>query len=95
MSEATTDWSARISAWRLSGQSRTSWCRDHGISYDQFQYWRKKLERTGQKEQIGKFVALKLPAKPLLIECNGTYLHIPSGFDPVLLREVISALKAC
>ena len=95
MQKTTHDWPAMISAWRCSGKSGAEWCRENSIGYDQFQYWLKKLERTGQKEQSGKFVALKLPAKPLLLECGGAYLHVSSGFDPVLLREVVSALKVC
>ena len=95
MQKTTHDWPAIISAWRRSGKSCAAWCRDNSIGYDQFQYWLKKLERAGQNEQSGKFVALKLPVKTLLLECNGTYLHVSAGFDPVLLREVVSALKVC
>ena len=93
MAEDTLDWSARISAWRVSGKSGAAWCRDNGIGYYQFQYWHKKLRRSGQHGKTGQFVPLKISSTPLHIECNGVYVHVSSGFDPVLLREVISVLK--
>ncbi len=94
MREDTPDWSVRISAWRMSGKSGASWCRDNAISYYQFKYWQKKLRPPTQHVKTGQFISLKVAtAAQLRIECNGTYLHVSSGFDPVLLREVVSVLK--
>lgn len=94
MEEEKPDWSARISSWRNSGKSIAAWCRDNGIGYDQFQYWLNKLERPAKlQKNNGNFVALKVASNPILVECNGSYLHLSSGFDPVLLREVISVLR--
>jgi len=93
MAEDTPDWSARISAWRTSGKSGAAWCRDNGIGYYQFQYWREKLLRPGQQKKSGQFVQLKVASTSLRIEYNDIYLHVSSGFDPALLRDVISALR--
>jgi hypothetical protein len=95
MAEDIPDWSARLSAWRLSGKSGLAWCRDNAISYDQFKYWQKKLQRAGQHEKSGRFVPLKIASASLRIECNGVYLHVSPGFDPLLLREVVSVLREC
>ena len=89
----TPDWSARLSAWRTSGKSGLAWCRDNAISYDQFKYWQKKLQRVGHNGVSGQFIPLKIASTPLCIECNGIYLHVSSGFDPALLREVVSVLR--
>lgn len=94
MAGETTDWSVRISAWQSSGKSGAAWCRDNGIGYYQFQYWRDKLQHSGLHKKAGQFVPLKIASPSLRIECNGTYLHVSSGFDPVLLREVVSVLRA-
>jgi hypothetical protein len=94
MMAETTDWSARISAWQSSGKSGAAWCRDNGIGYYQFQYWRDKFRQSRQQGTNGQFVALKIASPSLRIECNGTYLHVSPGFDPLLLREVVSALRA-
>ena len=93
MAEDTPDWSARLSAWRTSGKSGAAWCRDNAIGYYQFKYWQKKLLRPVKQRKSGQFVPLKIAATPLHIECNGVYLHISSGFDPALLREVVSVLR--
>ena len=93
MVENMPDWSARISAWQSSGKSGAAWCRDNGIGYYQFQYWRDKLRQSGQQKKAGQFVPLKIVSPSLRIECNGTYLHVSPGFDPVLLREVVSVLR--
>ena len=93
MTEETPDWSARLTAWRISGKSGLAWCRDNAISYDQFKYWQKKLQPPVPRGMSGQFVPLNIVSTPLRIECNGVYLHVLSGFDPALLREVVSALR--
>ncbi len=93
MTEETPDWSARLLAWRTSGKSGLAWCRDNVISYDQFKYWQKKLQPSVQRGMPGQFVPLKVASTHLRVECNGVYLHVSSGFDPVLLREVVSVLR--
>jgi hypothetical protein len=94
MTEETADWSARLSAWRLSGKSGAAWCRDNGIGYYQFIYWRDKLQQSRRRVKTGHFVPLTLAATPVRLECNGVFLQVTSGFDPVLLREIVSALRA-
>ncbi len=93
MAEDTPDWSARLSEWRISGKSGSAWCRDNAISYYQFKYWQKKLRPSGQQRKLGRFVPLKIATTPLRIECNGVYLHISPGFDPMLLRDIVSVLR--
>lgn len=93
MAENTPDWSARLSSWRLSGKSGLAWCRDNAISYDQFKYWQKKLRRVQHHGKPGQFVPFKIASTSLRIECNGVYLHVLPGFDPALLREVVSVLR--
>lgn len=93
MAENTPNWSARLSAWRISGKSGLAWCRDNAISYDQFKYWQKKLRRIEDHVKSGQFVPFKVASTPLRIECNGANVYVSSGFDPLLLREVVSALR--
>lgn len=37
-------WKEMLQEWHLSGLSGTVWCKQKGISYIQFLYWRKRLE---------------------------------------------------
>jgi len=93
MMQDRTNWPDRLAAWRHSGKTGAAWCRDNGIGYYQFQYWRDKLRRSEVGEHSGHFVPLTVTATPLRLEYNGVSLHVSSGFDPNLLRDVISALK--
>ena len=86
------EWSGKISAWRESGLSVAAWCRDNAEGYHRFLYWRKRLEGS-ELQQLGRFVELELAAPPLALECNGIYVHVPSGFDADLLGEVLTVLK--
>ena len=56
MTEETADWSARLSAWRSSGKSGAAWCRDNGIGYYQFLYWRDKQQRPVRRGKAGQFL---------------------------------------
>ena len=93
MAHDRSNWSDRLAAWQTSGKTGAAWCRDNGIGYYQFQYWRDKLRRTKPGASVGQFVPLTIVAPPLRLECNGVLLHVASGFDPNLLREVISVLR--
>ena len=37
------EWAEILARWRCSGASQRGFCRDEGISYSAFTYWRKKL----------------------------------------------------
>lgn len=93
MTEDRPDWQSRLSAWQSSGKSGAAWCRDNGIGYYQFLYWRDKLRQSGPPSKTGHFVPLKVASPSLRIECNGVTVHVSPGFDPVLLRQVVSVLR--
>lgn len=94
MAQDRSNWPDRLAAWRMSGKTGAAWCRDNGIGYYQFQYWRDKLRRSKPAEPVGQFVQLTVDNPlPLRLEFNGIHLHVSAGFDPHLLRDVISALR--
>lgn len=86
------EWTEKIAAWRASGLSIAVWCRQHEQNYHRFLYWRRRLEPRQQK--AGGFVELTFGTSPLLLSCNGLTLHIQRGFDPELLRDVLSVVRA-
>ncbi len=96
--ESSAGWSSLISAWRSSGKNMADWCRDNGISYRKFKYRYYKYYRPQEFTNAGKFIPAKLEppssgAPSLQIECNGLSVHLSSGFDPLLLKQVISVLR--
>ena len=94
MSHHTANWPARVADWRRSGLSVAAWCRNHAVSYHTFLYWRKRLDER-HPESAGIFLQLSAPAEPepIALECNGVFVHVPAGFDPGLLREILALLK--
>lgn len=45
--QALAHWGRLVEAQRASGRKVPAWCAEQGISYWQFHYWRRKLERLG------------------------------------------------
>lgn len=90
MSTPTQEWSAKITAWQQSGMTLAEWCREHTENYHRFLYWRKRLAAP----DLGRFLELTAPAAPISLECNGVFVHISKGFDPGLLADILSVLKA-
>ena len=90
MSTHTKEWSAKITAWQQSGMTLAGWCRENSENYQRFLYWRKRLAAP----DLGRFLELTAPAAPISLECNGILVHISKGFDPGLLADILSVLKA-
>jgi hypothetical protein len=93
MPHHTTNWQVRLADWRRSGLSIAAWCRNNAVSYQTFLYWRKRLD--DRRPDTGTFLQLCPPAdpEPIALECNGVLVHVPVGFDPRLLRDIIALLK--
>ena len=93
MSHHTTNWPAKLADWRRSGLSIAAWCRNNAVSYQTFLYWRKRLD--DRLPDTGTFLQLCPPVdlEPIALECNGVFVHVPVGFDPRLLRDIIALLK--
>jgi hypothetical protein len=90
MSTPTQEWLAKITAWQQSGMTLAAWCRENSENYQRFLYWRKRLAAP----DLGRFLELTAPAAPISLECNGILVHISKGFDPGLLADILSVLKA-
>ena len=93
-------WKAHIERWRTSGLSQVAYCRDNGLAPHQLTYWKKRLvpADTGVS-----FVPLKLtgnlpvPAArcPInLFTPNGYRIEVGTGFDPMVLKQLISVVSA-
>jgi len=86
------EWTAKLAVWRSSGKSITAWCRENGEGTHRFRYWRHRLEKS-ELTKPGRFVEVQLSASPLILECNGVTIHLASGFDAALLKDVLAVVK--
>ena len=93
---------ALVAAWQASGLPQAAFARRRGVSAQRLSYWRLRLGQRGKGAGISDagFVEIPsaVPITPLgsglvAVEVNGgVRVHVTRGFDPVVLRAVVSAL---
>jgi hypothetical protein len=99
-------WRGLLAEQKTSGLSFAAFCRDCGLSIKTFGYWRKRNLAEEAQSATGWLAVIpeKPPAsRPLIAEPNRSLtvnigivsFDLRSGFDPGLLREVVSWGTAC
>jgi hypothetical protein len=89
-------WETRIARWRASGASMAAYCRQHGLSYAAFVWWRRRFERTVTPSPLtlipvvapissGGAITIRLP--------SGIGIEVESGFDAGVLSAVVRTLQ--
>ncbi|GAB6044400.1 IS66 family insertion sequence element accessory protein TnpA [Endothiovibrio diazotrophicus] len=76
-----TYWRKQLRAWRTSGQSQLGFCKQQGLSYAQFQYWRRKLTASTTEERPptrSEFVTVR--HRPME-DAGGLTLVLPNGAE--------------
>lgn len=90
-------WQHHIMKWESSGQSKREYCRDNGVSYNQFTWWYNRLQEQGVQTLQEGFVALKYQQqeKPecICIEAHGIRVELAVETDMQTLVRVIRALR--
>jgi hypothetical protein len=88
------DWSLLVGRQEKSGKSIAAFCREVGVSYGSFHYWRKRL---GSKRGVSTTVESSFTELVVPRENPKLTLHFPSGIkleidgfvDTVWLREIL------
>jgi hypothetical protein len=94
-------WKQHIDSWQETGLTQAEYCRRNNLKHHQLVYWKKRFLKT---ETDASFVPLKLedlldiPAQPdcapLCLVINDQFkIEIRAGFDALVLRQVIVALR--
>lgn len=78
--ERTLHWQQQLEHWQDSGLSGSVFCRQHGLPYHQFTYWRRKLQETGSEpdEQPTSAGFARVTCRPTPPPAELT-LTLPSG----------------
>lgn len=92
MAEKWKGWIPQVEQWRGSGLSAAAWCRENGIVYSQFLYWRQRIaQETGQP-----FIELTEAQDPresgIEIETRGITLRLARGFDSTELLRCLQVI---
>lgn len=85
-------WREHVDRQARSGKSIRAYCEEAGVKAWQLAYWRQALR---PKTPAGGFVELRSGgAAGVELELAGCRINVRRGFDAVLLREVVAALRA-
>jgi hypothetical protein len=95
-------WQELVGDWEASGMSGAAFCRERGLVYAQFMYWRKRLEAGDEQERVsGGFVAVAFE-EDRAGSCgvrvrvrDELELVLERGFDAGELARAARALLAC
>ncbi len=93
-------WQKQVEKYSKTSMSQRAFCRNNGISYWSFNTWKRRLSENSVKKDMVEVPAKKVrgvskvPSKIELEINQSIRVFISSGFDPDLLKNVISALVA-
>jgi hypothetical protein len=94
-------WKKHIDAWRDGDLSQRQYCREHGLKYHRFIYWKEKFSAT--KAPSASLVEFSVPemfrpplhtqTSALKVAVGDTYkVEVDPGFDPATLKEILFTL---
>lgn len=98
-------WESRISEFRMSGQSRKTWCEANQVSLHQFHYWFGKLSRQESQShsQPGNWAMIELKESyqdgkrsregALSVRIGPAVIEVRDGYSPSLLLDVVKVLR--
>lgn len=94
-------WKERVSAYKESGQSVRSWCKDNDLKEYQLRYWLEKYDLQEKKKHVDKkWILVDVKEIPpahkdsvITVKIGQAIMEVKPGFDPVLLKNVVQALN--
>jgi hypothetical protein len=94
-------WAAHIARWEVGNLSQPEYCKQAGIGYASFVYWRSKLSSESKSPQV-KFMPVSLEAKkssyaesPKSIQIklvSGHVVYIPATLPALEIAALINAI---
>ena len=84
-------WKEKLAECQASGKTNEEWCKEQGIPYSTYRYWKGKLT---QKNQVQQWAEVKLPetpsrAKEIHLHCGKWNIAVGEEFSPGLLADVL------
>ncbi len=97
-------WQQRVEQWKKSGQTAAVFAAEHGLKAGTLLWWSSALRRShGHASELGfaRLVASDdTPSAPSesapldIVLASGRIVRVRKGFDPDLLRDLLSVLEA-
>jgi hypothetical protein len=92
--ESRRKWTARVTAWRASGQSAPEFAAGKGFEPSTLRYWASKLGRTARRRSPIRFARVERVASSsaVTIAIGAARVEVPVGADESTLRAVVRIL---
>jgi len=90
-------WKNHINAAKKSDLSQSEYCRKNKLRPNRFWYWRKRIEKSSEKEI--SFLPLNIPLIDRVAQVtsittpNGYRIELADGFDPTIVRQLIHTIR--
>lgn len=81
-------WKETIELWRGSGLSGAAWCRQNGVKYDLFLYYKRRCS----PESPFREVTDTSTSTGISIQIKDATIRVEKTFDPHTLKQVMMAL---
>ena len=95
------EWRERLEDFAHSEMTVQEWCEFNRVSLSQYYYWRRRLAQPSAKTpatprwqtvEILDNIQPPTAKTSLNVHIAGAAIEVSTGFDPALLRAVVSAL---
>lgn len=87
-------WKTRIQEWQKAGKSAHSWCQEQGLSYNQFVYWKNRIQPKDTSLRFVEIVDKQTVYSSIEIEIMDAVIKISGDFDESILKKCLCALRA-
>jgi len=90
-------WEQHFAAQSASGLSARAWCRQAGLAYGTFSYWRRRVQNESPSASVTLIPVVDEVLSPagLSVMVGGVRIEVTPEFDADLLRRVVAALSPC
>jgi hypothetical protein len=90
-------WERCLAEQADSGLSARAWCRQAGVAYGTFSYWRSRVPSESPVVPVRLIPVVDESPSPavLRIVVGGACIEVGPEFDADLLRRVVAALSPC
>jgi len=92
-------WRQHIQAWQSSKLTQSAYCRQNHLKVHQLVYWKKKIDEPSQGVSFiqvpisHNLPIVASPSKVSVFTTNGFRIDVASGFDPVMLKQLIETVQ--
>lgn len=90
-------WRKDLENWLSSGMTITAWCKENNVSYNTFQYRRKRLGNSHENRENTRFIELQEEScadSGVRVAIKGISLQLSEQFDETVLLRCLRVIRS-